>query len=162
MRTKDIAEYRRLLAERRRDVLKTRKECDKALARIDGELRALESNKTTPLSTDPALATGAILKGATIALEKLNGMSQPEAAVAIAKTQGGVIKTKDLIHILQRAGLMKATNNAGNIAYRLLVNSGRFERIATGCYRLKRSVTRVNEEDPSNSQEHFIAAKQIQ
>lgn len=69
-------------------------------------------------------------------LEKLKGLSQPRATVVIAKYCGGVLRPFDLERILLAAGLMKKTRYSPNIASRLLSNSPRFERLATGLYRL--------------------------
>jgi hypothetical protein len=165
MNSKDKAEYKRLMIERRKECERERQEfLAAAKAReeesvlIDKQLRLLDERTSfaTPLVQLPYTAR-------VFDISRLKGMSQPEAVIAIAKFQNGIVKTDDLIQILQTAGLMRKTRNAGNIAYRLLNNSDRFERIATGCYRLKSSMITANtEEDSSNSQAHFITTKQIQ
>jgi hypothetical protein len=68
--------------------------------------------------------------------EKLKGLSQPRAAVVVARLCGGVLRPFDLERILIAAGVMKKTRYSPNIASRLLNNNPRFERVATGLYRL--------------------------
>ncbi len=72
-------------------------------------------------------------------LEKLRGLSQPRATLALAKHCGGILRPFDLEKVLIAAGLMKKTKYSPNIASRLLANSPRFERVATGLYRLVQS-----------------------
>lgn len=91
-------------------------------------------------------------------VEKIKGMTQLDAAVTVAKHYGGVLRTADLIKILKAAGLMKGnTKNAGSKTFGVINNSGLFERVATGTYKLIEQ-----EDDPSNSQEHFVSTRQIQ
>ena len=72
-----------------------------------------------------------------IQLERLHGLSQPRAMIAIAKHYGGYLRTRDLSKTLIAAGLMRPTKNSQSIASRLIRDSERFERITDGYYKLK-------------------------
>ncbi len=132
-----------MLLERLADLVEVKRKAAVSIKHVQAEIRALEDD---PKKLVYARADG-ICEVANeayfekpVPLEKLQGMSQPQAAVAVARHYGGLVRIADLIRILQEAGLVKSKKNAANIVYRVIVNSDRFVRVATGLYRLKSSV----------------------
>ncbi|HEX3892618.1 MAG TPA: hypothetical protein VHW46_08600, partial [Terracidiphilus sp.] len=80
---------------------------------------------------------GAVAEIEPIPFERLKGLSQPRAMIAIAKHNRGFLRTRDLTRILVASGLMKLTKNSQSIASRLIRDSERFERITDGFYKLR-------------------------
>jgi len=171
MDARSIGELKRLLRERLNEVRASVRKCQEEVLHIEMELRALDSALTSEVvqSSPPARVYVPPLDAKSLSsiksssenqfpLDKVCGMKQLGAAIIVAKHYGGVLRTADLIKILKAAGLMKKnTKNAGSMVFGLINNSGLFERVATGTYKLIEA-----EEEPSNSQEHFLASGRIQ
>jgi len=63
--------------------------------------------------------------------------TQLAALIAIAKHNGGILRTRDAKPLLQRMHLMKVTKNASNILYNVINRSERFDNVGPGVYRLR-------------------------
>lgn len=70
-------------------------------------------------------------------MESLEGLTQTQCIVVIAKHFNGFVKTQDVRLILTKAGKMKNSQNVDSMIYQLINNSDRFERVSHGLYRLK-------------------------
>jgi hypothetical protein len=90
---------------------------------------------------------------------KLRGMTQLSAVIAIAKSNGGVVRAQDAKRLMIKAGIMSATKNATNMTHNVILRSERFERIAPGEYKLKDSEHESDEsftiQDLRRSPVHF-------
>ena len=159
MDAKEVNELRRLLKKREAEVLAIRERCDKELEHIRQLLRlnsATDNIVPDKISSGRVLLVDENLFESIFPLDKIKGLKQEDAMIVVAKHYGGMLRTKDLIKHLQSAGLMsKTTKNAGSMTFRLITNSGRFERVATGLYRL------LDENDPKRNP-LFHANAQIQ
>ncbi|MGB9074552.1 MAG: hypothetical protein WCC22_18095, partial [Terriglobales bacterium] len=70
-------------------------------------------------------------------MAKLRKMSQRQAVVALARHNGGTIKAQDAKRIMIRAGVMSDTKNSTNMTHNAILQSGEFDRIGRGEFRLK-------------------------
>jgi hypothetical protein len=70
-------------------------------------------------------------------LAKLKRLSHRQAVIEIARYYGGTIKAQDAKRILIHSGCMSNTKNSTNMTHNAIVQSGAFERIGKGEYRLK-------------------------
>lgn len=68
---------------------------------------------------------------------RLKGLSHEAAAIAIAKSNGGMVRTQQAKHLMIKAGIMSNTKNSTNMAHNAIQRSGKFERISPGEYRLR-------------------------
>jgi hypothetical protein len=62
-----------------------------------------------------------------ISKSELQGMTQLEAMVHIAKKNNGKLRTTHAVKLLLRSGLMKKTKNSYTIAYTVMKRSGKFK-----------------------------------
>jgi hypothetical protein len=62
-----------------------------------------------------------------VAPRELQGMTQLEAMVYMARKNSGRLKTKDAARLLLEAGLMRKTKNSYNIAYTVIRRSEKFK-----------------------------------
>lgn len=70
--------------------------------------------------------------------DRLQGMTQMEALIAIAEHNGGQVKATEARDILVRAGLAKGQlKNVATTVHHLLGSSDEFEKLRPGIYRLK-------------------------
>ena len=70
-------------------------------------------------------------------LSKLRGLSQAQAVVVIARHNGGVLKAQDAKRIMIAAGVMRDTQNSTNMTHNAIIQTGKFDRIGRGEFRLK-------------------------
>jgi len=75
----------------------------------------------------------------TIPTSRLKGLSHSEAVVAIAKYNGGIVRTQEAKRLMIKAGIMSETKNSTNMAHNAINRIDKFERIGPGEYRLKAS-----------------------
>lgn len=73
---------------------------------------------------------------ATIPMSRLKNLSHSDAVVAIAKYNGGIVRTQDAKRLMIKAGIMSRTKNSTNMAHNAIKRTGLFERISPGEYRL--------------------------
>jgi hypothetical protein len=74
---------------------------------------------------------------ATIPTSRLKGLSHTDAVVAIAKYNGGTVRTQEAKRLMIKAGIMSNTKNSTNMAHNAINRIDKFERIGPGEYRLK-------------------------
>jgi hypothetical protein len=74
---------------------------------------------------------------ATIPISRLKGLSHEAAAIAIAKYNGGIVRTQEAKRLMIKAGIMSVTKNSTNMAHNAIKRSGRFDWVSAGEYRLK-------------------------
>ena len=67
---------------------------------------------------------------------KTGRKNQMQALLTIAARNGGQLKPKEAKKIMVEAGLIKTPKNAASIVYALIARSEKFERIASGEYKL--------------------------
>ena len=67
---------------------------------------------------------------------KLRGLTHKQAVVAIAKSNGGRIRSLDAKKLMIRAGIMSETPNASRMVHNAIKGSGLFVSISPGIYRL--------------------------
>jgi hypothetical protein len=70
-------------------------------------------------------------------LAKLKHLSHRQAVIVLARHNGGTIKAQDARRILIQSGIMSDTKNSTNMAHNAILQSGAFERIGRGEFRLK-------------------------
>ncbi len=82
-------------------------------------------------------------KGAPLGFEirQLHGLTQVQALVRIAKSNGGTLKLRDGKNLLISAGLVQDTKKASQRIHGAVTRSGVFEKIARGEYRLRQNGT---------------------
>jgi hypothetical protein len=130
----------------KRDMIARREQLRRPLAQLEMEIDhvtatlALALRETKSENETPKTFTG-------FPLAKLRGLSQRQAVIAIARYNGGTIKAQDAKAVLLEAGLMRHTKNATNMVHNAIAQSGVFERIGRGEFRLKES--KPKPEDPS-------------
>jgi hypothetical protein len=67
----------------------------------------------------------------------LRGMTHKQAAIAIAKHNGGIIHAQSAKHLMIQAGIMRETKNSTRMVHNAIIGSERFDRIAPGTFRLR-------------------------
>jgi len=76
---------------------------------------------------------------ATIPTSRLKGLSHSDAVIAIAKYNGGIVRTQEAKRLMIKAGIMKQSKNSTNMAHNAINRTDKFERVSPGEYRLKAS-----------------------
>lgn len=67
----------------------------------------------------------------------IRNMTHKQAVIAIAKSNGGIVRAQEAKHMMIQAQIMRPTKNATRMVHNAIVSSGRFDRIAPGQYRLR-------------------------
>lgn len=73
---------------------------------------------------------------AELPISRIKGLSHSDAVVAIAKFNGGLVRTQDAKRLMIKAGIMSKTKNSTNMAHNAIQRTGKFERVSPGEYRL--------------------------
>jgi hypothetical protein len=123
------------LTDLKRDMLARREQLRRPLAQLELEIEHVSATLALALRENKPDNSSSELPDFPIA--KLRGLSQRQAVIAIAQYSGGTLKAQTAKQILLRAGLMKNTKNATNMTHNAFVQSGKFERIGKGEFRLK-------------------------
>ena len=112
----------------------TAKESREQTARLESELKSvivtldlLQRNGHTKVPLEPEMQTS---------VSDLQGLTQLQALVTIAKAKGNRIKLSYARQMLLKAGLTKSPKNATNILFNVIQKSGKFKRVASGMYEL--------------------------
>jgi hypothetical protein len=79
----------------------------------------------------------------TEVIPRLKGLNHADAVVAIAKHNGGIVRTQEAKRIMIKAGIMSRTKNSTNMAHNAIKRSERFEKVSPGEYRLKQGSVHV-------------------
>ena len=108
-------------------------ELEAVLKNIQGTIAFYEDKAHTQAMTE--VMTDVV--SSALGLPKLKGLSHSEAVIAIAKHNGGVVRTQDAKRLMIKAGIMSQTKNSTNMAHNAINRIDKFERIAPGEYRLK-------------------------
>jgi hypothetical protein len=106
------------------------------LQAIQGALAFYEREATIP-SKLVELQEAITEAMATIPMARLKGLSHEAAVVAIAKYNGGIVRTQDAKRLMIKAGIMSPTKNATNMAHNAIKRSDKFDWVSPGEYRLK-------------------------
>ena len=121
------------LSEVKKDMLTRREKLLLPLQQLDKELEHV--------SATLAIVLGQAKNEKDIAMEfpiaKLRGLSQPQALLAIAKHNNGLVKTQEAKRLMIVAGIMRPTKNSTGVTYNLIKRSEKFVRVGPGEYRLK-------------------------
>jgi hypothetical protein len=104
--------------------------------------RSASKNPTSKIAEEVKDFTDAIVAASSL---RLKGLSHAEAAIAIAKSNGGVVRTQEAKHLMIKAGIMSRTKNSTNMAHNAIQRSGMFERVTAGVYRLKEAGSLFND-----------------
>jgi hypothetical protein len=106
------------------------------LQSIQGALAFYQRKATAPskLAELQEVLTEAM---ATIPMARLKGLSHEAAVVAIAKYNGGTVRTQEAKRLMIKAGIMSPTKNATNMAHNAIQRSEKFDWVSPGEYRLK-------------------------
>jgi hypothetical protein len=72
-----------------------------------------------------------------IPASKLRGLTHSKAVVAIAKSNGGVVRAQDAKRLMIKAGIMSQTKNSTNMTHNAILRTELFDRIGPGEFRLK-------------------------
>lgn len=123
------------LTDLKRDMLARREQLRRPLAQLELEIEHVSA--TLALALRETKSDNPPSELADFPIAKLRGLSQRQAVVTIAQYSGGTLKAQTAKQILLRAGLMKNTKNATNMTHNAFVQSGKFERIGKGEFRLK-------------------------
>jgi hypothetical protein len=115
-----------------RNLQSQRQAIDRELERVDRELSALRTTLAI-YRRQAQLPTGE--EEETVAQE-LRRLTQLQGLVLLAQRNAGLVRTKEAARLLVRAGKITNPSNAYNIVQHLLSDSGRFERVDSGTYRL--------------------------
>ncbi len=100
--------------------------------------KQLESVSTTLelLRQDEAAGSTFMQIMNTISVGDLRGLTQLQALVKIAKSNGNRLKLTTAKELLLRSGVTKSRKNANNIIFNVIKRSGQFRRVALGEYEL--------------------------
>ncbi len=117
----------------------------KPIAQLEADLEHIKGAIAFRLRNASNTASNAMLEVAdaitevmaTIPSSRLKGLNHADAVVAIAKYNGGVVRTQDAKRIMIKAGIMSKTKNSTNMAHNAIKRSGKFEKVSPGEYRLK-------------------------
>jgi hypothetical protein len=123
-----LANMKRNLTARKDELMRPVQELDKEVEHVTATLAILLRNKTSEA-----------IEQSEFPLEKLRGLSQTQAVIAIARHNGGVIKAQDAKRIMIQAKVMRDTQNSTNMTHNAILQSEKFERIGRGEFRLKES-----------------------
>lgn len=118
-------------------------EIRKTLEHIQGVL-ALYQPAPAPKISLVELENASAETNADIPTSRLKGLSHEAAAIAIAKYNGGIVRTQEAKRLMIKAGIMSVTKNSTNMAHNAINRSGKFERISPGEYRLKECIPLVS------------------
>src|SRR5882672_1966570 len=123
------------LTQLKRDMLAKREQLLRPVQQLEKELEhivaaiaiVLEAGKTdAPKPETP-----------NFPIANLRSMSQRDAVIALARHNGGILEAQDAKKMLIQSGCMSNTKNSSNMTHNAIVQSGQFERIGRGVYRLK-------------------------
>lgn len=132
------------LTQMKRDMLKRREQLMRPVGKLDEELAhvvgALEVLLREPEGKIDDIKVSIIPMGA------IRRMSHREAVIEIARRFGGVIYAQSAKKILIQSGCMSDTRNSTNMVHNAIVQSGKFERIGRGQFRLKGFTSRPIDE----------------
>lgn len=133
----------RMVEQLRKDEQKIRKKIEELRSSIEKELSAAES--------DLAHILGAIGYYERLQREdkeivslvhetpepKLRGLTHKQAVVAIAKQNGGIVRSSQAKKLMIRAGIMADTKNSNRMVHNAIKASKLFDPISPGKYRLR-------------------------
>ncbi len=109
-----------------------RDKVEKELAKIDEQISAVELTisilRKTVILQEPEAYRNIV--------SELRGKTQLEALIHIASKSGGQFRVIDAKRLMSEAGLIKNPKNALSMLYTIIARSGKFERIASGEYKL--------------------------
>jgi hypothetical protein len=114
----------------------------KPIAQLEADLQhiqgAIAFYQRSSTSNKTVIEEQVIVEGyAAIPVSRLKGLSHSDAAIAIAKYNGGIVRTQEAKGLMIKAGIMSRTKNSTNMAHNAINRTDKFERIAPGEYRLK-------------------------
>jgi hypothetical protein len=75
-----------------------------------------------------------------IPLSRLKGLSHSNAAIAIARHNGGVVRTQEAKRLMIKAGIMSNTKNSTNMAHNAIKRTEMFDKVSPGEYRLRSDI----------------------
>ena len=123
-----LTQVKREMAAKREQLFRPVQELDKELEHITAALAVLlrhgEKENKQEAKTD-------------FPLSGLRRLTHRQAVVVIARHNGGTLKAQDAKKILIQAGVMSSTKNSTNMTHNAIIQSGQFDRIGRGEYRLK-------------------------
>ncbi|HVI08546.1 MAG TPA: hypothetical protein VND65_09665 [Candidatus Binatia bacterium] len=143
MDTRPIVEHlkrvEQMLRRKVEDLKKPVAEAEEDLRNVIGTIAVYERNphllerRLLDAAAD-AVVVGLVDKKPVLSLR---GMTHAQAVVAIAKHNGGVLKAQEAKELMIQSGVMRATKNSTHMVHNAIINSGRFDRIGRGEFRLK-------------------------
>jgi len=133
-----LTETKRDLTAKRDRLLRPVQEIEKELEHVSATLAILLRNAASPVPETQS----------DFPLTKLRGLSHAQAVVVIARQSGGVLKAQDAKRIMIAAGIMRETKNSTNMTHNAIIQSGKFDRIGRGEFRLKDSNPNAPERRP--------------
>lgn len=118
-----------------------REEISGRLAQVKSRAEALEHqleaiNTTLALLDAPLSARLEVSDPSPNVTSNLSGMTQAEALVALAKSNGGKVRIVDAHKEFRKIGLIKETKNWYNILFNAATKSGKLTRCGPGEYEL--------------------------
>lgn len=117
----------------------------KPIAQAEEDVRAIAGaiafyERGTVVQAAPIVTTSlSVTSAGVFGVANLRDMTHKQAAIAIAKHNGGIVKAQEAKRLMIQAGIMRPTKNSTRMVHNAIVSSGRFDRIAPGEYRLKNS-----------------------
>lgn len=136
-----LREHLQNLINRRDALRKPIVEIEREMEHVAATIHSFERDAV--ITTEPLLK---LSEEVPIQLSALQGLTQLQAIVEIAKCKGGIVRAQDAKSLLLRSGLMRKTKNSTNIVHSTILRSGKFERIAPGEYRLLNQIERINKQ----------------
>lgn len=118
--------------QEQRDLQSRREAIDRELQRVENELIAFQTTLQA-YRRKAQLPTQELEEKLALELKRL---TQLRGLVLLAERSGGTIRTKEAARLLHRVGKISNPKNAYSIIQHLLADSGRFESIGNGTYRL--------------------------
>jgi hypothetical protein len=127
------------LRAKEKELLEQAEQIRKTLEHIQGVI-ALYQPK--PPNKFPLVAVEEAVAAATEAItsiptSRLKGLTHEAAVIAIAKYNGGIVRTQEAKRLMIKAGIMSPTKNSTNMAHNAIMRSKKFEKVSPGEYRLK-------------------------
>ena len=127
------------LRAKEKQLLEQSEQIHKTLEHIQGVIALYQPTppQRAALAEVEEAVTAAAEALTTIPISRLKGLSHEAAVIAIAKYNGGIVRTQQAKRLMIKAGIMSPTKNATNMAHNAIKRSDKFDWVSAGEYRLK-------------------------
>ena len=134
----------------RQDVEKLDRLIDRQRKRLDGLVASRDAIVATLEYRRPTQKRARKPVNLHVTAEEIEGMSVADAAVLIARRNGGRIRSTPARELMKKAAILPPDGRASTRLYHFLSNSGKFESIDRGVYQLDENYEPEPDVDPAD------------